>query len=283
MWTSARRWLAALIAAAVLAGCGGPVPQPSIPVAATSGAESQLIAELYVAALRYYGNPAHVQASDDPLQQLDSGAATVAPGFTGQLLARFDPSATVRSDAQVYRKLLSALPEGIAAGDYTISADDKPAIAVTEQTVAGWPERDATTFARRCAGMTVGAVTSAQNPQRVGTCTVSDGPRFAAASTLFDALESGQVQGAWTTSAAPDVPSDVVVLSDKQALIRAENVVPLYRRNELTESQVLALNEIAGVLDTGSLADMRRQVAEGTDPGVVAGRWLDAHPLGVGH
>jgi hypothetical protein len=71
-----------------------------------------------------------------------------------------------------------------------------------------------------------------------------------------------------------------VVLSDKTALIRAENLVPLYRRNELNEQQVLAVNEVAGVLDTGALADMRRQVAEGKDPGLVAGAWLDAHPLG---
>lgn len=86
---------------------------------------------------------------------------------------------------------------------------------------------------------------------------------------------------AWTSTAAPDVPSDVVMLSDKTSLIRAENLVPLYRRNVLGESQVLALNEIAGVLDTGSLADMRRKIAEGADPGLVAGQWLDAHPLGT--
>jgi hypothetical protein len=43
------------------------------------------------------------------------------------------------------------------------------------------------------------------------------------------------------------------------------------------------VNEIAGVLDTGSLADMRRQLTEGTDPGVVAGKWIEAHPLGVGN
>ena len=77
-----------------------------------------------------------------------------------------------------------------------------------------------------------------------------------------------------------DIPSELVVLSDKTALIRAENLVPLYRRNELNEQHVLALNEVAGVLDTGSLADMRRQVAEGKDPGQVADFWLDAHPLG---
>jgi glycine betaine/choline ABC-type transport system substrate-binding protein len=43
---------------------------------------------------------------------------------------------------------------------------------------------------------------------------------------------------------------------------------------------VLALNQIAGELDTGALADMWRQVAEGKEPGAVAGAWLDAHPLG---
>ena len=72
-----------------------------------------------------------------------------------------------------------------------------------------------------------------------------------------------------------------MVLADgKPALIQAENVVPLYRRNELTERQVLAINEVAGVLDTAALAEMRRQVAGGADPQAVAGGWLAEHPLG---
>ena len=71
-----------------------------------------------------------------------------------------------------------------------------------------------------------------------------------------------------------------MVLSDKTALIRAENLVPLYRRNELNEQQVLALNEVAGVLDTGSLADMRQTSRRGQGAGLVADAWLDAHPLG---
>ena len=66
----------------------------------------------------------------------------------------------------------------------------------------------------------------------------------------------------------------------RTSAIRAENVVPLYRRNELNERQVLALNEIAGELDTGSLADMLGKVASGADPGAVADDWLAAHPLG---
>jgi glycine betaine/choline ABC-type transport system substrate-binding protein len=103
---------------------------------------------------------------------------------------------------------------------------------------------------------------------------------FPDTATLFASLRAGEVNAAWTSTAAPNLPDDAVVLSDRTSLIRAENVVPLYRRNELSEQQVLALNQIAGELDTGALADMRRQVAEGKEPGAVAGAWLDAHPLG---
>ncbi len=67
---------------------------------------------------------------------------------------------------------------------------------------------------------------------------------------------------------------------DKNALIQAENVVPLYRRNALSTRQLLAVNEIAGVLDTAALADMRRKVAAGADPQAVADGWLGEHPLG---
>jgi glycine betaine/choline ABC-type transport system substrate-binding protein len=98
---------------------------------------------------------------------------------------------------------------------------------------------------------------------------------------MFAALRAGQLTAAWTTSANPDVPADLVVLNDvKPALVQAENVVPLYRRNALSTRQLLAVNEIAGVLDTSALADMRRQVAGGADPQAVAGGWLAEHPLG---
>ncbi len=98
---------------------------------------------------------------------------------------------------------------------------------------------------------------------------------------MLAALRAGQLTAAWTTTADPDNPADLVVLNDgKPALIQAENVVPLYRRNALSTRQLLALNEIAGVLDTAALADMRRQVAGGADPQAVAGGWLAEHPLG---
>ncbi len=264
-------------------GCAGQAPPPSIAVGASSDPESQVLAHLYVAALRFYGNAAHVQEAQDPLRGLDSGDITVAPVFTGRLLHRLDPQSPARSEVQVYRTLLSSLPEGIAAGDYTISAQDEPALAVTEQAAETWAGDDVSDVLPRCPELSVGAVDGQSVPQMLGTCRLSATREFDDDAAMFAALRAGGIDAAWTTTAAPDVPEDVAVLADTTSLVRAENVVPLYRRNELTESQVLALNEIAGVLDTGSLADMRRQVAEGADAGLVAGRWLDEHPLGVGN
>lgn len=270
----------ALGAAWCVAACGGQQPRPPIPVWTTAGPEAELVAHLYASALGFYGSAAQVRVVDDPLAGLDSGDATVVPGWTGRLLGRFDADAPARSDVQVYRSLLAALPEGIAAGDYTTAAEDKPALAMTADGArdAGG---DVSTLARTCPDLVVGAVDATLPPTRIGTCTLPPSRRFPDAATMFAALRAGQVKAAWTSTAAAGVPSDVVVLSDKTSLIRAENLVPLYRRNVLSESQVLALNEIAGVLDTGSLADMRREIDEGADPGHVAAQWLEAHPLGT--
>lgn len=250
-------------------------------VGAGTDAESIVVAHVYASALRSAGAAAHVETSADVLEELDSGALRVVPGFTGRLLQTFEPGATVRSDERVYRAMVAALPEGVAAGDYTTAGEDKPALAVTESTADAWGGRDLTELTRNCKQLKVGSVAGTRQPLALGRCTLPASREFPDEAALFDALRTGQVNAAWTTTAAPNVPDDVVVLAEgKPALIQAENLVPLYRRNELTEPQVLAINEVAGALDTAGLTDMRRQVADGADPRSVAEAWLAAHPLG---
>ncbi len=276
-----RRLMLGLLVLAAVA-CGSPAPGPSVTVGATADPESTLLAQLYAAALRSYGSAAHVQVLDDPLRAMDSGEVSVVPGFTGRLLQKFAPGSTPRSDSQVYRALLGVLPEGVAAGDYTTAAEDKPALAVAEATAAAWGSRDLTALVSHCAGLRVGAVAHVRGlPTTIGSCALPPPREFPDEKTMFDALRAGAVTAAWTGTADTGVPSDVVVLADrKPALVLAENIVPLYRRNELDDRQVRAINELAGVLDTGSLVDMRTHVAEGRDPRTVAEEWLSAHPLG---
>lgn len=250
-------------------------------VGATSEPMTTLLANVYAAGLRYYGTAAVVETSADPVAALDGGTVGVVPGFTGRLLERFAPGSTARSAAQVYRAMVGALPEGLAAGDYAVAAEDKAALAVTEGTAATWESRDLTALVRNCSRISVGAQTGTAAPATVGDCTLVPPREFGSAALLFDALRSGAVTAAWTTTADTGVPGDAVVLVDrKPTLLTAQNVVALFRRNEFTEMQLRAINEIAGVLDTAALVEMLDQLAAGTDARAVADGWLAANPLG---
>lgn len=277
----------ALVLAAVLAaaGCATTVGtaqrKGELVVGSSPDAESVLLADVYAGALRSYGFLTRTESAPDPLANLDAGKVDVLPGFTGQLLQVFSPGAAVRSDQQVYRTMVGVLPEGIAAGDYATAAEDKPTLAVTRATAQTWGGNELSELPRHCDGLVVGSIAGARMPGNVSRCQLPVAREFADDAAMFAALRIGQVTAAWTSTATPDVPADLVLLADgKPGLVQAENVVPLYRRNELSERQVLAINEVAGVLDTAALIDMRRQVIAGADPQAVADSWLGEHPLG---
>ncbi|WP_434085011.1 glycine betaine ABC transporter substrate-binding protein [Mycobacterium paraterrae] len=280
--TTGRFAALALTAALATAACGHHAHRPAdLVVGSRAGIESTLLADVYTGALRSYGFPAHTEQAPDPLSKLDSGAFVVVPSLTGRVLRTFQPEAAVRADAQVYKAMIGALPEGIAAGDYTTAAEDKPALAVPAATGKDWGGSDLGVLARHCDGLAIGSVAGAPTPSVVGTCRLPASREFETEAALFAAVKSGELTAAWTTTTDPSVPTDLVVLTDgKPALVQAENVVPLYRRNELSARQLLAVNEVAGVLDTAALVDMRRQVVAGADPQVVADGWLNEHPLG---
>ena len=80
----------------------------------------------------------------------------MVPSLTGRVLQIFQPGANVRSDAQVYKAMIGALPEGIAAGDYATAAEDKPALAVAGPTSKDWGGHDLGVLAKHCDGLTVG-------------------------------------------------------------------------------------------------------------------------------
>jgi len=277
--TALRRLLTLVVAVAVVA-CGSPAPPPTLRVGATTDTQTTLLANIYAAGLRFYGTAVDVETSDDPMAALDSASVSVVPGTTGRFLERFAPGSTARSASQVYRAMAGALPEGVVAGDYAVAAEDKAALAVTEATATAWGSRDLAALAGRCQELVVGAVAGRGHPASVGGCTLPVVREFGDSAALFEALGAGTITAAWTTTAATDVPDGIVVLVDrKPTLVPAENVVALYRRNELDQLQVRAINEIAGVLDTTALVEMLRQVDGGADPRVVAEAWLAVNPL----
>ncbi len=267
--------------ASLMVACSTPSPGPSLIVGASSDPQNALLANIYAAGLRYYGTDTEVQTVDDEMAALDAGKVSVTVGFTGRLLQRFDPGSAARSAEQVYRAMAGALPEGLAAADYAVAAEDKAALAVTESTAEGWGSRELSALVENCPRVRVGAVSGSRPPDSVGQCALPPLREFATSATMFEALRSGGITSAWTSTAATAIPDGVVVLVDrKPALLPAQNVVALFRRNELSQMQLRALNEIAGVLDTASLVQMLGQVNAGADPQTVAQEWLADNPLG---
>src|SRR6478736_4210061 len=65
--TEAMKVAAAEAIFSVVGDCGGQAGAPSVAVGAGDGPESALLAQVYAAALRYYGSPAHVESSHDPV------------------------------------------------------------------------------------------------------------------------------------------------------------------------------------------------------------------------
>jgi glycine betaine/choline ABC-type transport system substrate-binding protein len=278
-----------LAAVFAVAGCstdtGDRRAHAEVVVGSRPDPESTLLADVYVAALRSYGFGARAETATDPKAQLDSGAFTVSPAFTGRMLQALQPDASAMSDKDVYRAMISALPEGIVAGDYTTAAEDKPVLLVSRSTAKTWGgsevSADLSTLPQHCDGLVLGSIDGQREPSAVGSCRLPTPREFPDGTAMFAAVRAGQLTAGWTTTADPGVPADLVALADgKPALIRAENVVPLYRRNALSERQLLAINEVAGVLDTAALVEMRRQVDGGADPQAVAAGWLGQHPLG---
>lgn len=274
--------LAALLLALVLVGCSSGAGHPELVVGSRPDPDSRLLAALYVSALRAYGFPTRAETAEDPMAKLDSGAFVVVPGYTGQVLRSLQPGASALSEKPVYQAMNAALPEGVAAGDYATAGEDKPTLVITPATSQAWGGSDLTLLPAHCDGLRVGIVTGWHPPSAVGSCRLPAPREFPDDATLFAALRAGEITAAWATTADPRIPSDLIALADgsKDALIQAENVVPLYRRNALNTRQLLAVNEIAGVLDTAALAELRRKVAGGADPQAVADAWLGEHPLG---
>ena len=107
------------------------------------------------AALRTYGARARRRAPN-PMAELDTAAFVVAPAFTGRLLTK--RGARRNSAGRRCRSTRDdpALPEGVAAGDYTEAAEDRPALVVTEATANAWGGCDLTGSPGHCDTLNLG-------------------------------------------------------------------------------------------------------------------------------
>ncbi|MFG3619992.1 glycine betaine ABC transporter substrate-binding protein [Nocardia sp. NPDC047654] len=292
---ASQRVLARLLVVASVAlavSCGNDEPASSITVAAGDSIESSVLAEIYAGALARTGARTAVAPGlgnrADYLAALDADRVQVVGEHTGALLAHFDEHATVRLPEEVVKAVSAALPEGLVVSDRAEGADLRPRLLLTAQAAAQDKVRTVGDLAPRCGGLTVGVATTpgllpSAVRERVDGCDFAATVAIPDPAALRKALLDGRVQVGLLggpPELTPGATDGLAVLADDDYAVRAENVLPLFRKGLLDQRQIKKLNYVAGELTTDELADMIRSVRDdGAAPGDVARAWLDKHAL----
>lgn len=292
--TASMRTLVRILVVAVGAlavACGNDESDPIV-VGAGDSAESILLAEIYSGALARTGADTVVEAKlgnrADYLAALDAGRVALVGEHTGELLAHYDAGATERVPGKVAEALSKSLPEGLVVSDPAEGADMRPRVLISTEL----SERDAVEsvgdLADRCPAATAGAV-AVPGPlppdgaaTRIAACDFAGVVRFADPGAARKALLDGKIQAIVAPGPpelTPGIDDRLTVLSDDKYAVRAENVLPLFRKGVLDERRIKKLNYVAGELTTADLAEMIVRVREGAAPAELARTWLDDHAL----
>ena len=287
----------AVIAGVVVTGCAAQssivpahVDTPVVVIETASFGEAEIVGHIYGNALTRQGwrvEPRPQSGTQaEAVEAVTTGEATFTVGFTGELLTMFDPGSQAVAAEDVYPAVMAALPEGVTAAD-PAPAEDAPAYAVTRHTSETYGLRTMSDLDGRCGEFTLGArqemledtelsaaVGRTYNCAFVNRVPLGPNPR-----AVFEALRAGQIGVGLVRSADPVLhPEDMVVLDDDDNAIRAQNIVPVFRKGSLSEDQLALVNRVSGELTTDDVRDLLLGIEFGTaSPVSLADYWLDEH------
>ncbi|WOC11134.1 glycine betaine ABC transporter substrate-binding protein [Gordonia sp. MP11Mi] len=273
---------AAVIAAVSLTACGND-DDPALTVGHDGSAESRTAAAIYAGALA--GTGLKVQRTDDSapqdelLDRVASGDLGLYPSFTGDLLVQLTPAPTAVTADDVLADVNRSLPQNVSVGDPAL-VSDRWQILAPQKAIEGAGVESLADCGKFPTGLPL-VVTKAPPTSvldAVAVCHHGPVKTVATADELVSAVRGGGVLGLTTALDAASVEdlTDVQTLKSDGAPI-AQQLVPVYASGHLGKLQLKALSRVAGDLTTADLAQMVREVREGSDPRAVAGEWLSTH------
>jgi osmoprotectant transport system substrate-binding protein len=293
----------ALVAVLSLAACGGsssplqsgsgPSTAGSITVGSANFTESQLLAQIYVAALKAKGVAvtAHLNigSREQYIPALKDGSIDLMPEYTGTLLQYLNKNATQTAPTDVYNALKPTLPAGLTVLDMA-SAQDKDAVVVTSATATQYNLKSIADLTPVGSKLAFGGPPEFQTrPDGIPGLTKNYGVNFASYKSLdaggpltVTALKDGAVQAADLFTTDSSIPTNhFVVLDDPKNNFAAQNVVPLINAAKVTPTISQVLNAISAKLDTATLAQLDATAAGPSKPDLstVATDWL--HQVGL--
>lgn len=265
-------------------------PDPLVVIATADFGEAELAGSILSTALVREGYRVRLESrsgtQEQVMQKVERGDATLTVGFTGELLQRYDPASTVTSSGDVYAAMTAALPEGLTAADAS-PTEDAPTLVVSRNTSDTQNLQTMSDLRGKCGEFAVGA-----RPEMLADTSVTDAlasgydctfgrqvPLDTNPRSVEEALRSGRIGVGMMQSSDPVLSSDdMVSLDDDEDAIRAQNLVPVYRKGELSEDELTLVNRISGELDTDSMRELLRGIEFGSASSAdLANYWLDKH------
>jgi len=265
----------------MLSGCQGSSGSDTIVVGSQGYYSNEIIAEIYAQALESAGYQVErryqIGQRDAYLPELESGAVTVFPEYTGNLLQYYSPDTMATQADEVYSELQGALPEGLSALAMS-PATDQDSYNVTAEFAAsnnlvsigdlaglnglilgGNPELEERPYGPKGLMETYGVTVAFD---ATGDVTV-------------DALLSGVINVANVYSADPRIAEfGLITLADPEGLFLASNVVPIVN-SALAEELAAVLDPISKALTPEGLVALNlRSVSEQLSSKDIAATWL---------
>ncbi len=297
--------LTAAVATLGLAACGASSnPTTSTSTSATGGgsaapvvvgganfSESTVLAEIYAAALNAKGVTAttrpNIGSREVYLKALDDNSVQILPEYTGSLLTYLKKDSTAKGSDEVYAALKAALPANWVILNKS-AAEDKNSLVVTKDTASKWSLKSIGDLVAHQDEITLGAPAEFQTRQQ-GLVGLKSEYSFVPKAFIdrsgkasVDALVNGQVQVANIFSTTPWIAvNGFVTMDDPKLLFGSDNVVPLMRKDRVTDQITSTLNAVSAKLTTPVLTDLLKQVdIDKKDATVVAKAFVTQNGLG---
>lgn len=244
--------------------------------------ESEIIGQLWAEVLKDAGFDVEINSGigsrEVYMQAMEEGTIDLVPEYTGNLAAFYGADLEPGADADtVADQVTGVLPDGLAAGvpapaeskdSYTVTKDTADEHGLTtigdlakldQVTIAANPE-----FAERPYGPQGLTDVYGVPADKITLNPISDG----GGPLTIAALVSGEadVANVYTTSPVLDQSGnevDAVRLEDPENLIAAQNVLPIYRADQLPAEAIAALDDFNANLTTDDLVAMNlRNIGE---------------------
>ena len=288
----------AAAAALVLSGCassnpldsesaGGEPAGDTIVVGSQAYYSNEIIAEIYAQALESAGfdvkRQFNIGQRDAYMPEIESGAITLFPEYSGNLLQYFDENTEARTPDDVYAALQEALPENLTVLDQA-EASDQDSYTVT----AAFAEENGLTTIADLANVTVpltlgGPPELAERPYGpTGLADVYgvDVTFSPTGDTTVENLVAGTVNVANVFTADPRIQTqDLVVLEDPEGLFLASNVVPVVNA-DVADEIADVINAVSAKLTADALVALNVQSTEDEmSPEDIATQFLEENGL----